>query len=70
LLRRDDISGIQVLFSWAALEPEKDRYDFSEVERDLAFAKKLHKQLFIQLQDRSFTDEWPPAALSPAGARL
>ena len=60
LLRRDDISGIQVLFSWAALEPEKDRYDFSEVERDLAFAKKLHKQLFIQLQDRSFTDEWPP----------
>ena len=61
LLRRSDIDGIQVLFSWSALEPEKDRYDFAEIERDLAFAQSLHKQLFIQLQDRTFADQWKPA---------
>jgi hypothetical protein len=61
LLRRSDIDGIQILFSWSALEPEKDRYDFAEIERDLAFAQSLHKQLFIQLQDRSFADQWKPA---------
>ena len=60
LLRRSDIEGIQVIFSWSALEPQKGRYDFAEIGRDLAFTQGLHKQLFIQLQDRSFTDQWNP----------
>jgi hypothetical protein len=58
LLRRGDIAGIQVLFPWGALEPEEDHYDFSEIARDLAFVQGLHKQLFIQLQDRTFDDRW------------
>lgn len=48
------ISGAQIIYSWKQLEPEKDVYDFSKIEEDLRFLKKIHKKLFIQLQDRSF----------------
>jgi hypothetical protein len=54
LLKRDDIGGAQVVYDWRALEPSKGRYDFSSIERDLAVAQALHKQLFIQVQDRFF----------------
>lgn len=53
-LRRDDIAGAQIVYDWRALEPSKGRYDFSRIERDLATARALHKQLFIQVQDRFF----------------
>jgi hypothetical protein len=36
------------------LEPKKDLYDFSKIEKDLAFLNSINKKLFIQLQDRSF----------------
>lgn len=54
LLQRPDIAGAQVVYSWKELEPEKGRYDFSSVERDLAMAKRARKALFLQLQDRFF----------------
>lgn len=54
LLRRADIDGIQVVYSWRQLETEKGRYDFSKVERDLAFAEAEGKLFFLQLQDRFF----------------
>ena len=63
MLLRPDIAGVQVVYSWKALEPERDRYDFSVIERDLAAVTKLHKALFIQLQDRFFT---PSARNVPA----
>jgi hypothetical protein len=48
------VYGAQIIYSWKQLEPKKDIYDFSKIEKDLAFLKKTHKKLFIQLQDRSF----------------
>ena len=35
LVVRSDIGGVQIVYNWRALEPEKDRYDFSRIERDL-----------------------------------
>jgi hypothetical protein len=54
LLQRDDIQGVQIVYSWKQLEKAKGQYDFSAIEKDLAFTNKLHKKLFIQLQDRFF----------------
>jgi hypothetical protein len=57
LLQRSDIAGVQVVYTWRQLEPQKDRYDFTVIERDLARATTLHKALFIQIQDRFFTKD-------------
>lgn len=54
IARRGDIGGVQVVYSWKSLETARDRYDFSQIERDLAFVDGLHKKLFIQIQDRFF----------------
>ncbi|QTD57659.1 beta-galactosidase [Parasphingorhabdus cellanae] len=54
LLKRPDISGVQVIHSWKSLEPEKERYDFSRIDRDLALLAPLGKKLFLQIQDRFF----------------
>jgi hypothetical protein len=63
LIERPDIGGVQIVYSWKTLEPDKDRYDFSAIERDLAFVSARHKQLFIQIQDRFFQ---PQARAIPA----
>ena len=57
LLSRQDISGVQVVYNWKRLEPTQGHYDFSEIESDLALAERLHKKLFIQIQDRFFMHE-------------
>ena len=57
LLQRPDIGGVQIVYSWRSLEPGKDRYDFSAIERDLAVTDALGKELFIQIQDRFFSIE-------------
>lgn len=54
LLIRPDIDGVQIVYNWNILEKEKNQYDFSEIEKDLEYVNKLHKNLFIQLQDRFF----------------
>ncbi len=53
-LLRPDIGGVQVVYNWKELEPHKGTYDFSDIENDLAITEKLHKKLFIQIQDRFF----------------
>jgi hypothetical protein len=55
LLERADIAGAQRVYTWRSLEPKKGEYDFSAIERDLALTEKLHKKLFIQVQDRFFS---------------
>lgn len=55
ILKRPDIGGVQVVYSWKALEPEQGAYDFSPIERDLALADAAGKKLFIQVQDRFFS---------------
>jgi hypothetical protein len=49
------VSGAQIIYSWRQLEPKKGIYDFSKIENDLGLLNKMHKKLFIQLQDRSFS---------------
>lgn len=53
-LEKSCVSGAQIIYSWKQLEPKKGLYDFSKIEKDLNFLNKIHKKLFIQLQDRSF----------------
>lgn len=54
LLQRPDIGGVQIVYSWRSLEPEPGRYDFSGIERDLAYLQQRNKTLFVQVQDRFF----------------
>lgn len=54
LVRRPEIEGIQVVYNWRQLEPTKGHYDFSDIERDLAFVEAEGKLFFLQLQDRFF----------------
>ncbi|MCW3846199.1 hypothetical protein OF829_03040 [Sphingomonas sp. LB-2] len=65
LLDRPDIQGVQVLYIWKNLEPQKGVYDFSMIEHDLALAQKRGKQFWLQIQDRSFRPEarWFPKYL-------
>jgi hypothetical protein len=53
-LNRTDIVGVQALYSWNSLEPQKDEYDFSQIETDLKLVGSSNKKLWVQLQDRSF----------------
>lgn len=54
LIERADIAGVQIVYNWKDLEAVKDKYDFSQVEKDLLFLTRLNKKLFIQVQDRFF----------------
>jgi hypothetical protein len=53
-------AGAQVAYTWKSLEPEEDRYDFSAIEADLAYLNRKGKQLFAQLQDVSFYEQYMP----------
>ncbi|MCD6044926.1 MAG: hypothetical protein K0R48_89 [Gammaproteobacteria bacterium] len=53
-ISRSDIAGVQMVYSWQSLEPEEGQYDFTQIEKDLRFLNSLHKELFIQIQDRFF----------------
>jgi hypothetical protein len=57
LLSRADIGGVQLVYSWKRLEQSQGHYDFAEVEADLALAERLHKKVFLQIQDRFFMHE-------------
>jgi len=48
------LEGAQIKYTWRELEPEKERYDLSAIEHDLAYLRAHGKRLFIQLQDVSF----------------
>lgn len=48
------IAGAQLKYKWKELEPERDRYDFAVIRRELAFLEGHGKALFIQLQDVTF----------------
>jgi hypothetical protein len=58
MLARRDIAGGQIIYPWRLLEPRKDQYDFSKLERDLAVAQKLHKKLWVTIGDRTFSLKW------------
>ena len=54
IIERPDIGGAQIVYNWKSLEPSEGVYDFSPIEADLKLMQSLHKQLFIQVQDRFF----------------
>ena len=55
VLKQEDIEGVQIVYNWKQLENAKDQYDFSQIENDLRLLSVLHKKLFLQIQDRSFS---------------
>ncbi len=54
LLSHPAFAGAQIMYQWAELEPERGKYDFSNILADIKFLKKYNKSLFIQLQDVTF----------------
>jgi hypothetical protein len=50
--------GAQIMYAWRRLEPQKSKYDFSELKKDYEYLKKHGKKLFIQLQDATFSPEY------------
>ena len=58
LLSHPRFDGAQIMYPWAQLEPERDRYDFSMIREDLALLEAHGKTLFLQLQDATFTVEF------------
>lgn len=63
VITQHGFDGVQIVYTWKSLEPRKDHYDFSKIKSDLLIANKLHKKLFIQIQDRFFE---PQAKYVPA----
>jgi hypothetical protein len=53
------LQGAQVRYRWADLEPRKDVYDFSSVEKDLQTLQSHGKRLVIQILDRAFATKTP-----------
>lgn len=47
--------GVQKIYTWRQFEPEKGRYDFSELRADLALARKHRRQLVMQFTHKSFS---------------
>ncbi|MEQ1692048.1 MAG: hypothetical protein ABMA00_12240 [Gemmatimonas sp.] len=53
------IAGAQLRYTWAELEPERDRYALRPIVDDIAILASHGKRLFIQIQDVSFTEMIP-----------
>ncbi len=58
-LDNECVSGAQLKYTWRELEPERDRYDLRPLLDDLAYLSKHGKRLFVQIQDVSFSGEYP-----------
>ena len=58
MLARSDIAGGQIIYPWRLLEPRKDHYDFSKLQRDLDVTQSLHKKLWVSISDRTFSLKW------------
>ncbi len=48
------LRGVIKRYTWKRLEPERDRYNFSSIERDLDFLAGHNKQLIAFIIDKSF----------------
>ncbi|KAJ5195337.1 uncharacterized protein N7498_008775 [Penicillium cinerascens] len=60
LLKRPEIQGVQSLYTWKSLEPQRDQYDFSAIANDLNRTRSQGKHLWVQIQDRSFSTAYNP----------
>lgn len=57
LLTSKDIQGVQIVYTWQQLEPQRGKYDFSAIKNNLRYLNSIDKKLFIQIQDRFFTKD-------------
>ena len=53
------VTGVQMRYAWADLEPEEGRYDFAPIARDLETVSRAGLQLVAVIQDKSFNNEVP-----------
>ncbi|KAJ5267907.1 hypothetical protein N7478_010715 [Penicillium angulare] len=60
LLDRPEIHGVQSLYTWKSLEPQRGQYEFSAIANDLNSTRAKGKNLWVQIQDRSFSVESNP----------
>jgi len=51
-------AGAQIAYTWKSLEPQPDGYDFSAIQADLAYLTARGKQLFVQVQDVTFYEQY------------
>lgn len=58
-LEEPAIRGFNVRYTWAALEPKENLYDFSAIRKDLGIAAKHGKQLVAFLTDKTFSPKLP-----------
>ncbi|WP_339978521.1 hypothetical protein [Gymnodinialimonas mytili] len=56
-LASDRFSGAQIMYAWRDLEPREGVYDFSVIHEDIAYLAGFGKQLFVQVQDATFSPE-------------
>lgn len=57
-LEHSRFAGAQIMYSWKTLEPKEGQYDFTAIQADLEYLQAHNKQLFVQLQDATFTPEY------------
>lgn len=50
--------GAQIMYAWNQLETEKGKYDFSIIREDYNYLLSFGKDLFIQIQDASFSRKY------------
>lgn len=50
-----NVRGVQTRYMWRDLEPTKDGYDFSEIDKELAMAQAVGKKLFIMVGTKVFS---------------
>ncbi|MEO7522723.1 MAG: hypothetical protein ABIT58_01440, partial [Ferruginibacter sp.] len=46
--------GIQKKYAWNKMEPQKGKYDFTEIKEDLKFLEANRKRLVVQIQTKDF----------------
>jgi hypothetical protein len=49
-----NVRGVQTRYLWRDLEPTKDGYDFTEIDKELAMAQAVGKKLFIMVGTKVF----------------
>lgn len=57
-LENRHFNGAQIMYSWAQLEPIRNKYDFSIIRSDMQYLASKGKKLFIQLQDATFNPDY------------
>ncbi len=52
--------GVKKLYSWRKMEPQRGVYDFSEIERDLAYLQSIGKRLWLQVKETQYFAKYEP----------